>query len=566
MEVKWEEWGEPAFARAKKEDKPILLAITAKWCHWCHVMDSTSYSDPGVVDLINENYVPLRVDNDRRPDINSRYNMGGWPTTAILTPEGDVLTGETYVPPENMMILLKSVNQIYKEQKKEIYSQIKKATADKREPKGGELSESIVDEGLLYAIEAFDSTYGGLGREPKFPQAATLTLCLKQHYLSGRAVLKKIVTKTLDAVGSGGMYDQVEGGFYRYSTTRDWRVPHYEKMLEDNANLAKLYLEAYHLFKDDKYRDKALDTLGYLRKKLTDKKGGFYGSQDADEDYYKLDIKARRKRSPPFIDKTIFTGWNGLAVSALIYAYSLTGRKEYLNDSLEALSLLGEAEDKGRLLHYLDSKQSLNGLLEDHVYFSRALLDAYQVTGTPEYLGRALELVGFMLKNLWSGKGFYDSAPPSKALGLLKHRQVPFLVNSDAASLLLDLSVLTGESGYREYAEKTLKYFASDYPGYGFVGGNYFLAVSKYLAETLQLSIVGSMKDKETRSLLTGALKIYHPFKVVQVLDPKRDTAVIEKKALSVPESPTLYPCIGTRCLMPVKDIKQFEFKGENYE
>lgn len=556
MGVAWEEWGERAFKRAKAEDKPILLAITAKWCHWCHVMDSTTYSDPGVVELIKEKYVPIRIDNDRRPDINNRYNMGGWPSTVFLTPEGDILTGETYLPPGSMKALLKQVYQLYKDKKKEIYREIaERKCREVEKPRDEALEDSIIDEGLLFAVEAFDSEYGGFGREPKFPQATTLTFCLKQHYLSKRMVLKKIVTKTLDGMGSGGMYDHVEGGFFRYSTTRDWRAPHYEKMLEDNANLAKLYLEAYQVFKEEKYREKALDVLRYLSKSLADGKRGFYGSQDADEEYYKLGPRGRKKRKTPFIDKTVFTGWNGLAVSAHLYAYTLARRKDYRKTSLKVLDrLLKKAViEGGRLLHHLDEEQSLTGLLEDQVYFSQALLDAYQITGEYKYLGNALELVGFMMRELWSDKGgFCDITQASEGLGLLKHRQKPFLLNSEAASLLLDLSLLTGEQVYREYAEKTLRFFVPEYPGYSFLGGSYFLAVTKYFAQSLQLSIVGSVKDKKTQSLLAHAHQLYYPFKLVQLLDPERDSELIQKKGLSIPESPTLYPCVGTRCLMPI--------------
>ncbi len=559
--IAWLKWGRAAFNKAKEEDKPILLAITAKWCHWCHVMDSTSYSDPEVIELIKENYVPIRVDNDRRPDINSRYNMGGWPTTAILTPDGDVLTGETYVPPENMRALLKGVHQLYKDRKEDIYSQVEKVKAglNEKKPREGDLDESIVDEGLLFAIEAFEPRYGGFGREPKFPQASMLTLCLRQHYLSNRRVLKKIVIKTLDGMGEGGMYDHVEGGFFRYSTTRDWSTPHYEKMLEDNANLARLYLEAYHVFKEEHYREKALDVLRYLSKNLADEEGGFYGSQDAGEDYYKLGMEERKKSRAPFIDKTVFTGWNGLAVSAYLYAYALTGGKDYLRTSMKAVQrLLRKAVlEGGGLLHHL-GEQSLTGVLEDQVYFSQALVDAYQATGEYKYLGNALELVGFMMSELWSEKGgFYDIAQPPEALGLLEHRQKPFPSNSDAASLLLDISLLTGEQVYREYAEKTLKFFASGYPNYGVMGGNYFLAVSKYFAQPLQLSIVGSIEDQSTQKLLKGSLMLYHPFKLVQLLDPGKDGDLMHKKGLSVPESPTLYPCVGARCLMPITDDRR---------
>jgi hypothetical protein len=454
------------------------------------------------------------------------------------------------------------VHKLYKERKEEIYSQINKVKAGlkERKPRSGELDGSIIDEGLLFAIEAFDSRHGGFGKEPKFPQASMLTFCLKQHHVSKKRVLKKIVTKTLDEMGSGGMYDLVEGGFFRYSTTRDWSVPHYEKMLEDNANLAKLYLEAYHALGEERYLEKALDVLGYLVSTLGDGKGGFYGSQDADEDYYCLPMDGRKKMTPPFVDETVFTDWNGLAASAMLYAYSLTGDEKYRELSVKTIErVVKEAYGgDGGMYHYIDGEQNLRGLLADQVYFAQALLDAYQRLGGKDYLDLALKLVDFVLRELGDEEGgFYDAPIKEKGLGMLSHGQKPILVNADTASLLMDVSLLAGEPVYREHAEKTLKFFASEYPNYGFVGGNYFLAVSKFYAQPLHLSIVGSIKEQKTQKLLRESLRLYRPFKLVQLLDPEKDAELVKKKGLGIPESPTLYPCVGTRCLMPITDAER---------
>src|SRR5579875_3527969 len=212
-EIAWRPWEAATFAQAQAEDKPILLAISAVWCHWCHVMDETSYSDPEVIETINERFIPIRVDNDRRPDVNARYNMGGWPTTAILTPEGDPITGGTYIPPSQLKRTLDQVAELYKTHKAEI-------------------------------ADGFDPEYGGFGYEPKFPQTDALELLLLE-YRRSRALgspderLYNMLAKTALGMARGGMYDHVEGGFFRYSTTRDWSVPHFEKMAEDHGGLLR---------------------------------------------------------------------------------------------------------------------------------------------------------------------------------------------------------------------------------------------------------------------------------------------------------------------------------------
>ncbi len=246
-EIDWREWGSDAFQAAQAEDKPILLGISAVWCHWCHVMDETSYSDDDVIQLINDRFVPIRVDNDQRPNVNARYNMGGWPTTAFLTPEGEVLAGMTYSPPEQFRQALKQISGYYLEKKEEIGQKVTEAAERRRSALDqmggrGELSERIID-GVLSAIDdVYDPVHGGFGNEQKFPHTESVDLLLYTHLRRDNPDLLHMARKTLERMASGGIFDDVWGGFYRYSTNRDWSVPHFEKMLEDNANLLRNYL------------------------------------------------------------------------------------------------------------------------------------------------------------------------------------------------------------------------------------------------------------------------------------------------------------------------------------
>ena len=280
-EIAWRPWGEPAFAEARQLGRPVLLSLSAVWCHWCHVMDETSYSDPRVIAAINRDFVPIRVDNDRHPDVNRRYNMGGWPTTAFLAASGDPITGATYMPPEQMLQALERVTAFFAANRTALLTlgSTEHAHAADREaalaqlggtPRGGaavtdfdgdpDVPGDIPAEIALQIVRAFDPVHGGLGADPKFPQPDVIAFVLAYaelraggdplHVAPHTSALvtpgrvHEVVRTTLEKMAGGGLYDHVAGGFFRYATQRDWSVPHYEKMLEDNARLAGLYLEA----------------------------------------------------------------------------------------------------------------------------------------------------------------------------------------------------------------------------------------------------------------------------------------------------------------------------------
>src|SRR5581483_150392 len=251
-EIGWQPWGEEAFERARREDKPLLLGISAVWCHWCHVMDETTYSDPAVIQLINERFVPVRVDNDERPDINARYNMGGWPTTAFLAPSGDVLAGMTYVPPDQMREILEQVSTYYRDNRETIEQKLAEINANRdraasAERRREELSDQVLRDVLHSVQDAYDPVYGGFGNEPKFPHPDAIDLLLHAYLRDGDRDALHMARKTLEYMCRGGTYDQEWGGFYRYSTKRDWSIPHYEKMLEDNALLLRALLKLYRI-------------------------------------------------------------------------------------------------------------------------------------------------------------------------------------------------------------------------------------------------------------------------------------------------------------------------------
>jgi uncharacterized protein YyaL (SSP411 family) len=300
--IGWYEWGEEAFARARAEDKPILLDIGAVWCHWCHVIDRESYENPEIAELINRLFIPVKVDRDERPDVDSRYQsavsaisgQGGWPLTGFLTAEGKPFFGGTYFPPEDAMgrpgfkRILLAISEAYAKRRDEVeraagalYEAVGKAEsfAEAR----ANFDAGVADE-LVESIAAmFDPANGGFGRSPKFPHSSALDLLLERYQTSRDAKLLTIVETTLEKMGRGGVYDQLAGGFHRYSVDERWLVPHFEKMTYDNSELLKNYLHGFQVTRKPFFREIAEGIIGWVNDTLSDQaRGGFYGSQDAD--------------------------------------------------------------------------------------------------------------------------------------------------------------------------------------------------------------------------------------------------------------------------------------------
>ena len=276
-------------------------------------------SDPDVISVINQRFVPVRVDSDQRPDINSRYNMGGWPTAAFLTPYGDVIAGGTYMTPRQMQAALVQVADGYGRRKQDLVSKAQSVRERRAAPVevstvGRRLDGSIVDRVVKSVVEAYDPQYGGFGSQPKFPMVDTLELLLNIYRSTGNVEYKGMVENTLGRMMAGGMYDHQEEGVFRYSSTRDWSVPHLEKMLGDNVGLLRLYLRRYLATGNEEYGGVASRIAGYLNGRLHDAaSGAFYGSQDANEEYYALPLAQRRQRSRRDAGDYISQAWPSLS-------------------------------------------------------------------------------------------------------------------------------------------------------------------------------------------------------------------------------------------------------------
>ena len=302
--IDWQEWGAAAFERAKQEGKPVLLDIGAVWCHWCHVMDRESYENPAIAKIINENYVAVKVDRDERPDVDSRYQaavqavsgQGGWPLTAFLTSDGRPFFGGTYFPPDDrygragFRRVLLTLAQAFREKPEDIEESAQGVMAavsrgEAFEGHTGEVSLRIVESIVQSALKQFDSAHGGFGTQPKFPHPSAIELLILEYARTKDAELRSVIEKTLDAMAKGGIYDQIGGGFHRYSVDDKWIVPHFEKMAYDNAQLLRNYAWAARAFGREDFKAVALDIARWMREVLSDEaNGGFYASQDADID------------------------------------------------------------------------------------------------------------------------------------------------------------------------------------------------------------------------------------------------------------------------------------------
>src|SRR5437667_5058675 len=313
--IRWHEWGEEAFEEAKRENKPILLDIGAVWCHWCHVMDRESYDDPEIAQIVNERFIAIKVDRDERPDIDSRYQVavqaisgqGGWPLTAFLTSAGKPFFGGTYFPPDehygrpSFRRVLLSISDAYREKNGDVTEQAKLvegaiAQSESFAAKSGDFSPEVVDEIAQSALKMFDEQHGGFGSAPKFPHPSAIDLLIHEYTTGGVSLrrtgadarpytnqLKQVFTTTLEKMARGGVYDQLAGGFHRYSVDERWIVPHFEKMSYDNSELLKNYVHAYQATGSEFFKDIARDIIRWIDEVLSDReRGGFYASQDAD--------------------------------------------------------------------------------------------------------------------------------------------------------------------------------------------------------------------------------------------------------------------------------------------
>jgi uncharacterized protein YyaL (SSP411 family) len=495
--------------------------------------------------------------------------MGGWPTTAFLTPEGEILAGATYVPPDQMKDLLPKVNVHWQSNREEIAEKARELRERRAVAMSGErgtLTADIFEQILRSVVENYDPVYGGFGEAPKFPHTDAIDLLLYAYRNKRDPDLLHMARKTLEFMSRGEVFDQEWGGFFRYATRRDWSEPHYEKMLEDNARLLSNLLNLYRIQsplsreagEGQGVRVSAERTIDYLEWKLRDKERAFfYGSQDADEQFYKLSKEGRERAEEPYIDRTCYTSWNAMAISAYFEASWTLDKPELLDAAITALDFLwNECRDdtRGMYRFHDGTTPRVLGLLGDQAHTAKALLDAHEVTGDSAYLDRALELARFMLDRFVDREtgGFYDVWDEVEDVGRLKDRQKSIQDNTVCAEVFLRLHHLTRDNDYRTIAQGTLEAFTSAYPHMGYFAAGYAREIDTLLNPPAEINIIGD--PSSVTELQRAALWLDVPARIVQVLDPALGRERLEALSLPVEPSPAAYACAGTMCSPPVRE------------
>jgi uncharacterized protein YyaL (SSP411 family) len=688
--VQWREWGEEAFATAQRENKPMLLDIGAVWCHWCHVMDRESYDDPEVAAIVNEHFIAVKVDRDERPDIDSRYQaavsavsgQGGWPLTAFLTPDGKPFYGGTYFPPSDgsgrpsFKRVLLSIAAAYKEKNGDVVEQAKVVEnaishAESFAGRSGRISASMIKAIQESAFKMFDPQHGGFGQAPKFPHPSAMDLLIEQYARTGDNGLRNLIVTTLEHMANGGVYDQLAGGFHRYSVDERWVVPHFEKMCYDNSELLKNYVHACQATGSEFFASVARDIVRWMDEWLSDReRGGFYASQDADismdddGDYFTwtldearavlteeeaqvaalhydineigemhhnpaknvlyvrapLDEIARRKnltvervkdllasakkkmyaarlqRQTPYVDKTVYVGWNSMCVSAYLEAakvLELENARRFALGSLdrilaEAWKPLADADEgaratRSRLLHvvaYSDPRaehREISGTLDDYAATALACLDAYEATADLSYFKFGQAITDAMIAKLFDpiSGGFFDAEPAAdgKDLGVLSTRRKPLqdsptpAGNPMAAIALLRLHHYTGDAAYRDKAELTLEAFAGVAEQFGIFAATYGIAVVQFLEDPVQVVVISeSGVDNAGSALATAAYARFAFNKTAIRLTANQVVAANLPPALAatLPNLPQLKTskafavlCSGFTCQPPIHDAAE---------
>ena len=450
--VEWRAWGADAFAEADATETPILLSLSATWCGACHEMDARTYSEPRIAANINDSFVPIRVDVDRNPRVRERYNMGGFPTTAFLTPTGELLTGATYLGPDGMRSIVDRIRQVWDEKGSDA-GRVPRAVADEPTP-ADDLDTRIEEHIAGQLTEQFDPHHGGWGTDAKFPLPRTIEFALKREPQQAR--------QTLDAIAQH-LYDTVDGGFFRFATERDWSDVRHEKVLETNAALVRAFANGYLYTGEEAYREPAGATIDYLTGTLWTG-AAIGGSQGPGQgaSYYSGDAGDRADQPGPRTDLTVFAGGNALAADALLTYYAYTDddhARGYAERILAAVESDLIDTDSGVVTHYrTDDAVGEADLLADAARVVTAWSTARQVLGDDDYTAVATAVADNALETLGDGAAFRDG--PASGDGLCDRPLRPIDTGTEFAEGLLDLAAITGEDRYREAAIDAIEAFA----------------------------------------------------------------------------------------------------------
>jgi uncharacterized protein len=629
--VDWHAWGEEALGRARTEDKPILLSIGYSACHWCHVMERESFEDPEIARVMNERFVPIKLDREERPDIDAIYmeacqamtGRGGWPLNVFLTPEQVPFYAGTYFPPESGMGMpswrqvLEAVADAWGERKDDIRAGGARIAERLQggallRPTDEVMDPASLDEAVEGLRQAYDPVQGGFGGAPKFPPASAIEFLLRRGET-------EMTSHTLRAMASGGMYDQVGGGFARYSVDAQWLVPHFEKMLYDNALLARAYLHGWQVTGDPLFREVCCQTLDWALREMRGTEGGFYSALDADSegqegrfyvwtldelgelvgeeaaawfgateqgnfegrnilvrgaseppelaDWRRTLYEARAKRVWPGLDDKRLTSWNALMISALAEAGAVLGRDDYLKAARSCAEfVLGELRDsQGRLLRsWKDGQAKLNAYLEDNAFLLEALVTLYESSFEPRWFEAARELAETMIERFGDEEngGFFETSSDHEQLVArrkdLEDHPIPS-GNSSAAYGLLRLAALTSEHDYERRAVSVLRLLHGLAAKHPQAFGHLLQAMDFHLSPTREVALVGEDLSELERVVRSE----FRPHLVLAGGD-RNGVPLLEGRE-PVDGRPAAYVCERFACKAPVTEPGELQELLEGY-
>ena len=501
--VDWFEWGKEALTKAKQEDKPILVSIGYSSCHWCHVMERESFEIEDIAHIMNEHFVCIKVDREERPDIDQVYMEavqamgmnGGWPLNVFLTPDQKPFYGGTYFPPQNWAKMLLQLNKVFQQKRSQINSsaddlikQLNTSDLERfaKEPGLEKFTTESLDKMFQILATRFDKTWGGIEKAPKFVMPTIWLYLLRYHSISKNTEALNMVSHTLTKMAMGGIYDQLGGGFSRYSVDGEWFAPHFEKMLYDNAQLLSLYAETYAITKNELFKNIVCETTEWLQREMSHSQGGFYSALDADsegvegkfytwtfaelkevlgsdtqivEDYYnstregnwehgrnilyrKIDLiptdiikdvkakllQARTPRIRPGLDDKILAGWNAMLVQGLIDSYKAFGDTAFLTLALNTITFLeNNLILNGKVYRAFKNKHSeTEGFLEDYAFLIQAYTSLYQTTFFEEWLDKAEKWSTYVLEHFYDEKEGYFNFSSKAAEQLISRKKELF--------------------------------------------------------------------------------------------------------------------------------------------
>ncbi|HKF80428.1 MAG TPA: thioredoxin domain-containing protein [Thermoleophilaceae bacterium] len=624
--VDWYPWGEEALSRAREEDRSILLSIGYSACHWCHVMERESFEDEETARLMNERFIAIKLDREERPDLDSVYmqacqtmtGQGGWPLNVFLTPEQVPFYAGTYFPPQprgglpSWRMVLEAVSDAWEQRRDEIRSGADRIV---RQLQGGALLQPskepmdarLLDDAARALREQYDPVHGGFGGAPKFPPASAIELLLRRGDT-------EMSSHTLREMTSGGMYDQVGGGFARYSVDAYWLVPHFEKMLYDNALLARAYLHGWQVMGDRLFRRVCEETLDWALREMRAPEGGFFSALDADSEgeegkFYVWTLEElrevageeaaqwfgaseggnfegrnilvrgseddpgglgewrrklyerRAERVWPGLDDKRLTSWNALMISALAEAGAVLERPDYLDAARACAEFLLRdlRDDDGRLLRtYRDGRARLNAYLEDHAYLLEALLTLYESCFEPRWFAEARGLADTMIERFADDEngGFFDTSSDHEQLLArrkdLEDHPIP-AANSSAAYGLLRLAALTGEHEYESRAVSVLRLLHEVAPRHPQAFAHLLQALDFHFSPIREVALVGD----DTSELERVVRSSFRPH-LVLAAGAANGVPLLEDREL-VDGRPAAYVCEQFACKAPVTDPEELE-------